>query len=283
MVIGDKTSGGVTDRRSTVAEKEGTAGRDVCVGSGSSSEPERPGDFLVGVVTRGGSLGAGTDVSVTPVATPEAGRPWVQGQARGYTMLYAMQPEARAVVETQVQTLLAARVREPYIGVLIDGTFGRDFSYLKDVITRLSIDGRDLTLVLYLSNGPTMRAPGAPTEHLFSRITPEDFRRRIRWDQSLRTKLSAVATQARDVFLFSASVNAGNNHVAIVMLEDNLDVVAYRSMRELANQQLESIAGFIRNPCVGAGVDGNDDDTAGDPREEHQLERFNLLRAEAGF
>ena len=66
------------------------------------------------------------------------------------------------------------------------------------------------------------------------------------------------------------------------MLEDNLDVLAYRALREIAAEQLGSIAGFVRNPCVGC-LPGNDDITLGDPREEHMLERFDILKRGDGY
>lgn len=238
-------------------------------------------DVLGGVVVRNPQGG------VAPVVTPDltpTGRGWVSGQARGYTMLYAMQPEARAVVEANVEALLNARVREPYIGVLIDGTFGRNFGYLKEIIQRLSSEGRALTLVLYLSNGPTMRKWEVTPidQHIFARISPEDFRLQIRRNARLRAEFLAVVLQAKDVFQYSASVAPGNTNLAIVMLEDNLDVLAYRSMREIAAEQLGTIAGFVRNPCVKCWP-GNDDDTLGDAREEHELARFNVLRSGDGY
>jgi hypothetical protein len=198
-------------------------------------------------------------------------------------MLYAMQPEARPVVEAHVQALLGSRVRQLYIGVLIDGFFGRDFAYLRDVISRLSDEDRSLTLALYLTNGATMRKwKTTPVDELFSRIDPEEFRRQIRWNQRWRTEFLAVAIQARELFRFNQEQGTGNSNVAIVMLEDNLDVAAYRSMREIAAEQVGSIAGFVRNPCLGC-FKGNDDDTAGDPREEHDLKRFGVLRRGDGY
>lgn len=245
-------------------------------------DPREPEGLIGGVVQRSGSL---SDPLMTPLATPTNRKGWVVGQARGYTMLYAMQPEARAVVESQVQALLSARIREPYIGVLIDGTFGRDFTYLKDIIKRLSVGGRSLTLVLYLSNGPTMRKwKETPIDALFSRIDPVEFRQTIRRAQNLQNQFLAVATQAHDIFEFNLSVGSSNSNVAIVMLEDNLDAASYRVMRDLANQQIESIAGFIRNPCLGCSEDkGSDDNTLGDPREEHTLEGFQKLKQGDGF
>jgi hypothetical protein len=199
-------------------------------------------------------------------------------------MLYAMQPQARQATEANVQALLSARVREPYIGVLIDGTFGRDFSYLKDIITRLSADGRALTLVLYLSNGPTMRKWDVTPidQHIFARINPEEFRLLIRRNITLRTEFLAVVLQAKDVFSHNISQGAGNTNLAIVMLEDNLDVLAYRSLREIAAEQLGSMSSFMRNPCIGC-FPGNDDDTLGDAREEHALNRFDILKAGDGY
>lgn len=240
----------------------------------------------------GGAGGSGGGASAAPNTSPTpdtSGGGWVSGQARGYAMMYALQPQARAVVEANVDALLSARIREPYIAVLIDGTFTQDFDYLKSVITRLS-EERNLTLVLYLTNGPTQRAKNprkiaAP----FLDIPPAAFRARIMFETDLRTQFSALAAQARDIFQYSRQQNAANQHFVSVMLEDNLDVDAYRSMRQLAAQQLDDLAGFIRSTCVGCGEGGErvDDrsasDTAGDPREEHHVDRFNDLKRGDAF
>lgn len=253
--------------------------------SGISTAPPDPLDgngVLGGVVSRSGAQGSALAVN-TPVITPTNLRPWADGQARGYTMLYAMQPEARAVVEANVATLLAARVREPYIGVLIDGTFGRDFAYLKEIIARLSTDERALTLVLYLSNGPHMRkGREIPSDALFARIDPLELRARIRREALLQNQFEAVAVQAKDIFAYNAGLNPANSNVAIVMLEDNLEVASYRAMRDLAAKHLSGLASFARNPCVGC-YEGNDDALLGSAREEHQLARFQLLREGDGF
>lgn len=264
-------------RRDAASRIDGDDARHIFSGL-ETPEGSRVEDILPGVVARG-PVGA----APVPDATPVVGRPWATGQARGYTMLYAMQPEARPVVEAHVQALLGSRVRQLYIGVLIDGFFGRDFAYLRDVISRLSDEDRSLTLALYMTNGATMRKwRTTPVDELFTRINPEEFRREIRWNQRLRAEFLAVAIQARELFRFNQAQGTGNSNVAIVMLEDNLDVAAYRSMREIAAEQVGSIAGFVRNPCLGC-FKGNDDDTAGDPREEHELKRFNVLKRGDGY
>jgi len=255
------------------------------VSSGIETAPPNPFDgsgVLGGVVSRSGGLGTPLPLD-TPVRTPTNLRPWAGGQARGYTMLYAMQPEARPVVETNVNALLSAQIREPYIGVLIDGTFGRDFGYLKQIIARLSADERALTVVLYLSNGPHMRKGGdVPSGALFARIDPLEFRARIRREAQLQNQFEAVAVQAKDIFTYNASLNPANSNVAVVMLEDNLEVASYRAMRDLAAKHLTGVADFVRNPCVGCFA-GNDDALLGSSREEHDLSRFGLLREGDGY
>jgi len=249
------------------------------------SEPFGTGDQFIGGGRSSGPpslLGGGAAAQEPPA---NAGS-WVSGQARGYAMLYAMQPGARAVVESNVATLLAAQIREPYIGVLVDGTFSLDTEYLKTVISRLSVD-RNLTLELYLTNGATQRAyDQTPIRAPFVTLAPLVFRSRIQFDEGLKREFSSIAARARDLFEYSKQQNPANQHIASVMLEDNLDVGAYRTMRELAAQQLDGTAGFIRSTClrcVSPDDRGSDADTAGDPREEHKPDKMRELRRGDGF
>ncbi len=218
-----------------------------------------------------------------PTKEPEGGLPWVEGQARGYTMLYAMQPTARGVVERNVQALLTSHVKDVYIGVLIDGTFGQDFEYLRTLVTRLSSNGRRLTLALYLSNGPTMRKwDETPIDALFSRINPREFRNRIIREQALQSQYVEVARKAKRIFAFNTGLSPFNTNVAIPMLEDNLDRNSYRVMRDLARNEIRENCVFMRNPCVGCFL-GNDGDTLGDPREEHTMKLFPSLKPGDSF
>jgi hypothetical protein len=257
-----------------------------------ASQPEGSSDFIGGVrTTRPGSTaasgagaGAAPPAQATASPTPVDLRSWVAGQARGYTMLYAMQPQARPVVEAHVQTLLEARIREPYVGILIDGTFGEDIEYVKSIITRLSAEGRKLVLALFLSNGPTMRVyDSTPIDALFSRIKPESFRSRIFEEVELQSSYAAVVDKARALFEFSRQVSSANAHIAVVMLEDNLTTDTYQFMREIVRERLVGVdVSIVRNPCVGC-YRGNDGDTGGDPREEHEIKRFVVLEKGDGF
>ena len=221
----------------------------------------------------------------TPLAsaTPDTSLPWVSGQARGYAMLYALHPRARAVVEKQVATLLKAKVREPYISVLIDGTFGRDFDYLETVIERLSADGRRLTLALYISNGPTMRIwDKTPIRTDFSTTDPLDFRYLIQYDETTRNKYAELVDKAREMFEFNLLTNRSNKNIAVPMLEDNLDRDSYRAARAIAAPQLDTLVKFVRNPCEGC-FKGNNGEALGDALEDHRTSYLNILSAGDGF
>ena len=233
-------------------------------------------------VSRGSGIVAPPDDS-GPIGSPLV---WTSGQPRGYTMLYAMQPEARAVVESHIETMRAARIREPYIGVLVDGTFGLDFEYLKTIIARLSVE-RNLTMVLYLTNGATQRAwETTKIDAPFVTKDPKLFRSEILFDQKLRAQFSAIAAQARNILQYSLEQNPANQNLVSVMLEDNLDLAAYRSMRDLARQEVGSLASFIRSTCLrcfDSKDEGSDADTDGDAREEHKLELFSVLKRGDAF
>lgn len=233
-----------------------------------------------GDTSSSGATGPTTEVTPEP---DEPVRPWVTGQSRGYTMLYAMHPRARAVVETQISTLLRSRVREPHIGVLIDGTFTKDFEYLRRIIDRLSADGRRLKLTLYLTNGPVMRR-FETTEIVapFSKIDPVRFRALIRNDAATREQVQRIVSDASRLFRYNLDVHPENSNVVVPMLEDNLDWDSYNRMKTLVQRPLERLGLLVRNPCRGC-YEGNDGDPQGSPLEEHNLAYFPDLRTGDAF
>jgi hypothetical protein len=238
-------------------------------------------DFMVGLSS---SANSAPVVFATPSRTIVPAGSWVYGQSRGYAMLYALQPEARAVTEANIAALLASRVREPYVGILIDGTFGRDFDYLRDTIYRLNADGRKLHLALYLSNGATQRQwRSTPIEAPFVKEDPYVFRRKIRRDVQIQAQYRVLAADARLLFQYNLQVNPEATNYAVLMLEDNLDSEAFRAMLNIATAELEGSAIIVRNPCVNCGVDGTTNETFGNLLEEHGVGRLSALSPSEGF
>ena len=226
--------------------------------------------MIPGIVVRSTSPASEPTVraEVTPTANTKRYER-VVGQPRGYAMLYLMHPRARQTVEREVQTMLRSEVGDLYLSVLVDGTFGTDWDYLEQVVRRLVVEGRTLTLALYLSNGPTMRKFNkTPIATPFSRIDPTEFRYLIQVDPEMQGVFKDTTISANRVFALNKQLNVLNHNIAIVMLEDNLDQQSYRWMRKLAREVLDQETIIVRNPCPGC-WDGNDTAGNGDPIEMH--------------
>lgn len=173
------------------------------------------------------------------------------GQARGYAMLYLMHLKARQTVLKEVEILKESRLRELFIAVLVDGTFGKDFSFLNQVIRELSTQGRTLTTVFYITNGSTQRNfDTTPIEGGFNAINPLLFRTLIQFDEETRAIYRKMLREVIPSLSFSRSINQNNVNIVIPMLEDNLDLVSYRAMEEVTLEELSSYAKVIRNPCT---------------------------------
>ncbi|RMG39693.1 MAG: hypothetical protein D6719_12720 [Candidatus Dadabacteria bacterium] len=222
----------------------------------------------------------------TPTPTPDQQDQlsgMVAGQPRGYVMLNLMHPAARQTINAQVQNMLDAKVRELYLGVLTDGTFSKDFNYFASVVRKLNTTPRSLTLVVYLTNGATMRAwDVTPITAGFNRIEPQRFRELIRFDPGVREEFLDMVREVKPVLDLNRSLNPLNRNIAIVMLEDNLDSDSYRAMRELAYSVLGDSVAYFRNPCQGC-YPGNDSDSFGDPIELHRPVDLDRLTGGDGF
>ncbi|MCB0354523.1 MAG: hypothetical protein KDD64_13390 [Bdellovibrionales bacterium] len=230
------------------------------------------------------SVGNGTITTPSPSPSPSP-EPllWYTGQSRGYSMLYLMQREAQAVVETELETLLESRVLEPYIGVLADGTFSWNPSLLESAIRRLNDGERALTLVLILSNGSTMRSyASTEIDAPFVHTPPEVFREAIRFDPSTRDEYRQLARRCAPFFELNRRLNPKSRNIAIPMLEDNLDDDSFVAISELAAQSLPVSVEIVRNPCPGC-YEENGLFIYGSNVEIHSLEHLQIYPNPRGF
>jgi hypothetical protein len=208
----------------------------------------------------------------------------VTGQARGYTMLYLMHPKARQTVEKQVDAMLRSKVQQLYLGVLTDGTFGKDFNYFSNVIRRIAREKRSLVLTVYLSNGSTMRDEIPSVDSPFAEFDPVEFRTLIRINPSLRNQYVELIKPVIPVLQLNKRLNSSNRNFVSVMLEDNLDDESYLAMRSLAQPLLGNRATFIRNPCGGdLCPEGSTRTGVGDPIESHRLDDLPKLTLADAF
>lgn len=228
---------------------------------------------------------AGVVPSPTPVPTPEQVDllERVAGQARGYTALALMQPEARASSEKLVEIMLRAQLAQGYLGVLVDGTFGFDVAYLRSVVERLHYGDRSLVLALYLTNGATQRRfEETPIRAPFVTIEPAEFRQRIKFDERVRNEFRTLVRRIRPIVELNEQLHPESETVVVVMLEDNLDRSSYFTMRSIAQEELPPTVQYVRNPCMGC-YPGNDEDRVDDALELHAVDQLPRLGAGDGF
>ena len=215
--------------------------------------------------------------SPTPDNTPKD----VTGQARGYTMLYLMHPRARQTVEKQLEAMFRSKVQQLYLGVLIDGTFGRDFNYLSNVVRRVARERRSLILVLYLTNGHAMRSPWPGNDAPFADIDPIDFRALMQTDTDIRNRFVDIVRPIIPVLQLNRRLNESNRNFVVPMLEDDLDDGTYLSMRRLTQSVIGNRAAFVRNPH--GAFPGSTFSGLGDPIESHLPEEMDELSIRDGF
>lgn len=216
-----------------------------------------------------------------PTGTPDVTLKDVTGQARGYTMLYLMYDRARQTVEKQLEAMFRSKVQQLYLGVLIDGTFGRDFNYLSSVVRRVAREKRSLILVVYLSNGSTMRSEESQVNAPFSEFIPEEFRSRIQNDPAVQNTYVEIIKPVVPILQLNRRLNESNRNFVVVMLEDDLDDPSYLKMRSLAQSVIGNRATFIRNPH--GKLPGSTSSGLGDPIESHDLSQIETLGIQDGF
>lgn len=225
-----------------------------------------------------------TNRNVEPSPSPvPTGLQRVSGQTRGYVMLPLMQPNARLSINKQVEILLESEVDSLFIGVLVDGTFSKDYSFLHEVLRRLAVDDRKVLLALYMISGPTMRAwDKTPIQTIFSTIDPTSFRDMILGNRFIMQTFENLLKEAKPTLELNLSLTPGNQNIVFMMLEDNLTANVYRGMREMARPIVGDVAEFMRNPCVGCWR-GNDMISFGDRIELHGIETLHALKAGDGY
>jgi hypothetical protein len=80
------------------------------------------------------------------------------------------------------------------------------------------------------------------------------------------------------------SLNPNNQNIIIPMLEDNLDLPSYRSMRDIVAEIIGPKALIIRNPCTGDGcVPGTDWESTNEPIEHHAPYPYSALKRGDGY
>ena len=203
------------------------------------------------------SVEALPDGSTTPLVTDECPE-LLDSTPRGLACLHCMQPEARAQAEALAMVLHRSCLKNIAINYLADGSFSFDASLLYNHINLLTQNGRQLFLYFYLTNGPSQRRyRSTPIEALGTKISPDEFRKRVLGDAATQVAFQA---NVKRLIPFIRYANSRGAQVSLVMgLEDNLSRQAFNKLYSLANEALPSDlqVSLGRNACEGC-YSGND-------------------------
>ena len=215
--------------------------------------------FLFTSGCAGGGEGTESENASERLTINSACPTYIEGPPVGLSLLHAAHPNARdqAIL---LATLAAQSCRRNIaFTMLVDGTFGTDRQFLEEVVHVATSHGATLHLYLYLSNGPWQRRGNVPDRGFGSKLSPEEFRRRISSDPSYQDAFRGVVKWSEPLMRFA--VERGGAVYLIPMLEDNLDEQSARVMESLVSETVDSSIPFTlgRNPCLNchSGNDGS--------------------------
>jgi hypothetical protein len=204
-----------------------------------------------------------SDVAIEPDA--QCGS-FVPGPPLGLACIHCAHPKAHSQAMA-----LAAIMRESCrmrlaVNYLIDGRFGTDDDFLVNHITTLA-ENRRLMVILYLTNGPSIRRADRSVPKAFAAgLGTSQFRKQILINQTLRSQYRGVVQRALRV------KSQVPEHVRFVLspgLEDNLTDSVFQSMLALTKEVAGDSVGYVRNACPGCAPGNTSGIPAGVMKEVH--------------
>lgn len=141
-----------------------------------------------------------------------------------------------------------ACIRNVSWNTLVSGTFGYDEAFMVHQIEKLSAN-RHLSLTLFILNGPGQRRYKSQVFDGFGeKMSPEDFRKRIQWDEAFRDSYRNHV--AKFSHLIDLAVAHGVTVNVIPQLEDNMTDAAFSALLKLTQEVLVGKpVRYGRNPC----------------------------------
>jgi len=191
---------------------------------------------------------------------------------RGLSCLQCLQPEARQQSVEVIKMLVDSCLKNVAINYLVDGSFSFDESFLQQEIAVLTAGGRHLTILFYLSNGPSQRKyPRALLNGYALDMSAEDFRENIGSDEALQNGFKRIVKRLVPTLQFAQA--QGAEILLVPMLEDNLDEDAFLTMARLVQSQLPADlhVRIGRNPCPGCSDGADNIVPQGFFRESHNI------------
>lgn len=176
------------------------------------------------------------------------------GPPIGLSCIHCMHPKA------QDQAMILAQIAhdtchgELAVNYLIDGTFGLDDDFLVRHISALA-EGRNLTVILYFSNGAAQRVWQDSLDFGFgTKMSPQEFRSRINNDPAFQEAYKNIAQRGMAI---KARVPSNVRFIFTPGLEDNLGDRDFAKILSLTREISGDTVTYGRNPSYQA-YPGND-------------------------
>ena len=171
------------------------------------------------------------------------------GSPVGLSCIYCMHPNAQDQAQVLGQVIRDSCNANIAISFLIDGSFGTDDDFVIDEVSSLA-QGRNVTVVLYLSNGTGQRIWQSTEVHGFATdMSPEEFRSRIVNDSDLRDGYTEIVERAMGI---KSEVPASVRFILVPGLEDNLTDESFLSILDLTRETAGDAVGYARSSGIGA-------------------------------
>ena len=200
--------------------------------------------FTVGLLLA--ACGSRPSNGKSQVAPTESCAQLVSGPPIGLACIHCMHPKAQAQAFELSKIIRNSCRQSIVVNYLIDGSFGEDDAFLIRHISDLSQD-RQLTVILYLSNGAAQRIWKKTRVHGFGTdISPTEFRTRMVSDNTLRDRYHAIVARAVQI---GTHVPTNVSFVLVPALEDNLDDQTFNNMLDLTQQVAGTAVQYGRSAC----------------------------------
>jgi hypothetical protein len=165
--------------------------------------------------------------------------------------------------------LLKSCLKKVALSFVLDGSFGDNDQIIGDEVARLSGEGREVHLHLYVYNGPAQRRWESDVFKSFAVMDPLLFREKLRSERRFQQTFSNQVSRISPLLQIAKNSNARVTLAPAV--EDNLDDETFGIAIALIRDAIPAdlMPTLVRSPCSDCAIGNEFTIPAGVAREKH--------------
>ena len=196
----------------------------------------------------------------------------IDGPPAGLACIHCTHPKAQAQAMALASIMRESCRKRLVVNYLIDGRFSIDDEFLVNHINTLA-ENRRLMVVLYLSNGPSIRRCDKSVPQAFAAgLCTKSFRQQILSNNTLRARYKDVVQRAMAI---KSQVPKNVRFVLVPQLEDNLTDSTFQAALALTKEVAGDMVGYARNACPGCAAGNSQAVPRGAMKETHTSQANN--------